>query len=73
MPEEWSGTLIGKMHNNNVTRVDLAKETGMSKGYVTMILKGYRKPEGAKERLEAAYEAVLKKRKANAGSGKDKA
>lgn len=63
LPKKWSGNLIGKMHNEGITRLDLAKEMGVCKSYVTMILNGYREPEGAKERLEAAFEAVRQKRK----------
>lgn len=63
MPKKWSGNLIGKMHNEGITRQDLANEMGVCKSYVTMMLNGYREPDGARERLEAAYEAVRQKRK----------
>lgn len=64
MPEKWTGRLIGKMHNEKVTYDDLANELGVTKSYVSMILNGARKPDGIKERMEAAVCAVVEKRKA---------
>lgn len=63
MPEKWTGRLIGKMHNERVYYDDLADEMGVTKSYVCMILNGRRKPAGIQERMEAAFESVLKKRK----------
>lgn len=62
MPEKWTGRLVGQMHNNGVSNVDIAKELGVSKSYVGMILNGKRNPYGARERLEAAYKSILAKR-----------
>lgn len=63
MPENWTGELIGKMHNANVTYDDLAAELGWGKAYLSMILNGKRNPQGAKERLFSAFERVIEKRK----------
>lgn len=62
MREAWTGALIGKMHNAEVTFEDLAQELGVSKGYISMILNGRRKPPEAKKRLQEAYESILQKR-----------
>lgn len=62
-PEKWTGRLIGRMHNEEVTLTDLAKEMGVVKAYVSMILHSSRKPKGAQERLENAFQAVLERRK----------
>ena len=58
MPEEWTGRLIGDMHNAGVSRAEVARELGVSTAYVTMVLNGIRTPEGAKEKLRAAFERV---------------
>lgn len=58
MPEEWTGELIGDMHNAGVSRAEVAKELGVSTAYVTMVLNGIRTPEGAEEKLRAAFERV---------------
>lgn len=63
MREKWTGVLIGRMHNENVTFDDLANELGVSKGYISMILNGHRRPPEAKAKLQAAFDSILQKRK----------
>ena len=63
MPEKWTGRLIGRMHNERVTYDELGTEMGVGKAYISMILNGRRSPEGIRERMEAAFNAVLQKRK----------
>lgn len=62
MPEEWTGRLIGDMHNAGVSRAEVARELGVSTAYVTMVLNGIRTPEGAEEKLRAAFERVKEAR-----------
>lgn len=33
MPEAWTGRLIGKMHNNDISYEDVAKKLGYGKSY----------------------------------------
>lgn len=63
MPEKWTGRLVGRMHNERVTYDDMAAELGVTKSYVSMILNGTRNPAGIRDRMEAAFDAVLEKRK----------
>lgn len=62
MRDKWTGVLIGKMHNANITLEDLAEELGVTKGYVSMILNGRRRPPEAKKRMQAAYESIVQRR-----------
>lgn len=62
MPEKWTGRLIGRMHNEGVTYDELGAALGVSKGYISMILNGRRKPEGIRERMESALDEILQKR-----------
>lgn len=62
MPEKWTGDLVGRMHNAQVKRVDIAKEMGVSKAYVTMLLNGQKKSPTAEKRLNDAFKAVLEER-----------
>ena len=62
MKEKWTGDLIGKMHNAEVTFDALGAEVGWGKPYISMILNGIRSPVGAKEKLEAAFEAIMQRR-----------
>jgi len=63
LPEKWTGNLIGRMHNECITYDDIAKELGVTKAYVSMILNSKRTPTDAKERLEEAFQAVKEKRR----------
>ena len=63
MVEKWTGRLVGRMHNERVTYDELAAEMGVGKSYVSMILNGRRKPAGSRERMEAAFDAVLQRKK----------
>ena len=68
MIEEWTGHLIGKMHNNGVNASDLAAELGVTKAYISMILNGARKPADAQNKLEAAVDAIIARRKEGAST-----
>lgn len=64
MPNPWTGNLIGRMHNERVTASEMADEMGCTKAYVSMIFNGAREPEGAQERFESAFAAILARRAA---------
>ena len=64
MPDPWTGNLIGRMHNERVTASEMADEMGCTKAYVSMIFNGAREPEGAQERFESAFAAILARRAA---------
>lgn len=60
--EEWTGNLIGRMHNADVTFEELGNEVGCGKPYISMILNGSRSPAGAREKLETAFDEIVKRR-----------
>lgn len=62
--EAWTGQLVGKMHINGIRGQDVAREAGISHSYFSQILNGKRNPDGMRERMEAAVERILEKRKA---------
>lgn len=64
MPEKWTGELIGKMHNEQITYTELAKEMGVNKSYVGMLLNGRRSPSGAQKRMEDAVSSIIARRSA---------
>ncbi len=65
MPEKWTGRLVGRLHNERITYEELAKEMGVTKAYISMILNGARKPEGIKDRMEAAVATIVERKKAS--------
>ena len=66
----WRGRLIGKMKDNKVTVTEVAKHLGLTKSYVSMILRGYRTPLGAEAKLKAAVNAIIAGRADN-DTGRD--
>ncbi len=62
MPETWTGELLCKMHNKRITKGELAKELGVSKPYVSMVLNGVRNTKGMQERMEAAVDRIIESR-----------
>lgn len=62
-PEEWTGDLLGRMHNAGVTRQQLCDRLGLSKAYVSMLFNGSKYNATAQQRLEAAFEEILKEGK----------
>ena len=66
MPEKWTGRLVGRLHNERITYEELAKEMGVTKAYISMILNGSRKPDGIKERMEAAVASIIERKKGQA-------
>ena len=63
MPEKWTGRLVGRLHNEQITYEELANEMGCTKAYISMILNGVRKPDGIQKRMEDAVSAIIGKRK----------
>ena len=63
MPEKWTGNLIGKMHNENITYDEVAAELGVTKAYVSMLLNGTRKPPNIRTRMEEAVNSIVRRRK----------
>ena len=69
MPDNrWIGSLVGRLHNAKITYEELGREAQMTKSYVSMILNGHRNPKEAKERLNAAYERIMARRRAERAS-----
>ena len=65
MKDKWTGRLIGRMHNEGVTYEELGAELGVGKAYVSMILNGRRKPDGIRERMEAAFERIVERKQSD--------
>ena len=59
---KWTGILIGKMHNNSISKKDLADKLNFSQEYISMVLNGKKTPKGARERFEKAVDEIIKER-----------
>lgn len=54
MPAQWTADVIGEMHLKKVTQKQLAEALGVTPEYVSMVLNGHRKPNGAEARFREA-------------------
>ena len=62
MPEKWTGDVVGRMHTNEITFEDVAKELGVTVPYVSMILHSRRKPPNIQKRVETALDSIIQRR-----------
>lgn len=61
MPKDWTGNLVGLMHNKKISSTQLANQLGVTLQYVSMVLNGKREPAGAEEKFKAALEVLIAK------------
>ena len=59
---KWTGHLVGKMHNNSISILELAAKMDLDPKYVGQILNGKKTPKGARERFEKAVDEIIKER-----------
>ena len=59
MPKEWTGNLVGLMHNKGITNIRLAEKLGVTDRYVSMVLNSKREPPGAEERFTHAVKELI--------------
>lgn len=60
MPKEWTGDLVGLMHNKKITNIQLAQKLGVTNRYVSMVLNGHREPIGAETRFKTALDDLIR-------------
>ena len=62
MLKEWTGDLVGLMHDNDITNIQLAKELGVTDRYVSMVLHKHREPVGAEQKFRDAVNRIIERR-----------
>ena len=60
MPEEWTGEVIGVMHNNKVSYKQLAEKLDWHEKYLCAVLNSKRNPAGAEAKVKEALSEILK-------------
>ncbi len=63
MAEQWTGDIVALLHVHKISQRELASELGVTDIYISMLLNGARKTPSAKERMEAAINAIIERRK----------
>lgn len=61
LPKEWTGDLVGLMHNHRISFSELAEELGVTNRYVSMVLNGHREPVGAEQKFREAVNRLIGK------------
>lgn len=61
MPKKWTGNLVGLMHDNKISKTQLAEKLCVRREYVSMVLNGHREPIGAEERFQKAVDELISK------------
>ena len=64
MPAQWTGELVGKMHNAGVTSKEPAAQMGKNPKYVSQVLNGHYEPKKSECEFNAALVAISKARNA---------
>lgn len=59
MPAQWTGRVIGELHNNNLTAKELAKEVGWNDKYLSQVLNSENPPKDAERKLTDALNRLI--------------
>lgn len=62
MPAQWTGRIVGELHNNNLTAKELAQEAGWNDKYLSQVLNSENPPKGAEQKLSDALDRLIQKR-----------
>ena len=59
MPAQWTGDVVGEMHNNKITGKMLASALGWHEKYLSQVLNGKKTPAGAEVKIRAALSRLI--------------
>lgn len=59
MPAQWTGQLIGEIHNAGLTIKQVAAEAGLNKHYVSQVLNAESESPKTEKKLRAALTRLL--------------
>ena len=62
MPAQWTGKLIGRLHNNGITVKQLAAAMGLHEKYVSQVLNSHYEPKNAEEKFNEALDELIQQR-----------
>ena len=60
--KKWTGNLVGLLHDNKISKTQLAEELGVTREYVSMVLNGHREPEGAEGKFTDALTRIIERK-----------
>ena len=59
MPAQWTGDVVGEMHNNGITVKALAAAIGWHEKYLSTVLNSAEPPRKAEEKVRTALESLI--------------
>ena len=57
--DSWIADVVGLMHIHGITQITLAEHMGVTNDYISMILRGKKKPDGVEQRIRHALEEII--------------
>lgn len=63
MPAQWTGRIVGELHNNNLTAKELAAEADWNDKYLSQVLNSENPPKGAEQKLTDALNRLIERKK----------
>lgn len=61
MPAQWTGRIVGELHNNKLTLKELAKEVNWNDKYLSQVINSENPPKGAEQKLSDALSRLIEK------------
>jgi YesN/AraC family two-component response regulator len=63
MPAQWTGRIVGELHNNRLTLKELAKEVGWNDKYLSQVINMDAPPKGSEQKLTEALSRLIENKK----------
>ena len=62
MPAQWTGRIVGELHNNRITLKELAKEVGWDDKYLSQVINADNPPKDSERKLTDALNRLIEKK-----------
>lgn len=62
MPAQWTGRIVGELHNNRITLKELAKEVGWHDKYLSQVINAENPPKDSEQKLTDALSRLIKQK-----------
>ena len=62
MPAQWTGRIVGELHNNRITLKELAKEVCWNDKYLSQVINADNPPKDSERKLTDALNRLIEKK-----------
>lgn len=62
MPAQWTGEVVGKIHNHRLTAKQLAEELGWNDKYLSQVLNSENPPKNAEQKVNDALGRIIERK-----------